>query len=147
MFLVCSCSLLSHHSRISSSPYFPSDILQVGDIGLSLDEQRSHFALWNIMASPLLIGSDVSMLTNTSLEILANGEITAINQDPKGIQGVPVGPNAATAETATCWAKPRADGGVAAIFLNTGDAEATITCTLKDLGVTKNPTKVRDLWA
>lgn len=48
---------------------------QVGDIGLSVTEQRSHFALWSLMASPLLIGSDVSMLTNTSLEILGNTEV------------------------------------------------------------------------
>ena len=61
-------------------------MLQVGDIGLSITEQRSHFALWSLMASPLLIGSDVSMLTNTSLQILGNVEVTAINQDPLGIR-------------------------------------------------------------
>ena len=41
-------------------------MLQVGDIGLSVTEQRSHFALWSLMASPLLIGSDVSMRESRS---------------------------------------------------------------------------------
>eukprot|EP01043_Picozoa_sp_COSAG02_P109054 COSAG02_NODE_45113_length_360_cov_0.704981_1_plen_43_part_10 len=36
---------------------FRYSMLQVGDIGLSVTEQRSHFALWSLMASPLLIGS------------------------------------------------------------------------------------------
>ena len=47
-------------------------MLQVGNVGLSVTEQYSHFALWSLMASPLLIGTDVSQLTNTSLAILGN---------------------------------------------------------------------------
>ena len=57
-----------------------ADMLQVGDIGLSITEQYSHFALWALMASPLLMGTDVSMLSNTSLTILGNVEVTAVNQ-------------------------------------------------------------------
>ena len=155
-FYICLCFCLFAISSVSLSPSISfshtltplhNGCPQVGDIGLSLDEQRSHFALWNMMAAPLLIGADVSMLSNTSLEILGNGEITAIDQDAKGVQGVPVGPSAKDAKTATCWAKPLADGGVAALLLNVGDTEATITCSLKDLGVMQNPTTVRDLWA
>lgn len=55
-------------------------MLQVGNIGLSLIEQRTHFSLWAMMASPLLIGTDVSLLTNESLMILGNAEVTAVNQ-------------------------------------------------------------------
>ena len=122
------------------------DMLQVGTIGLSLDEQRSHFALWNLMAAPLLIGADVSMLPAYALEILGNSEITAIDQDSRGVQGVPVGPFAA-AGNQDCWAKPLANGDVAVVILNVGDAAATVTCLLADLGVTTAPTNVRDLWA
>ena len=35
------------------------DMLEVGNKGLSLPEQRTHFALWAMAKSPLLIGSDV----------------------------------------------------------------------------------------
>jgi hypothetical protein len=87
-----------------------ADMLQVGDIGLSITEQRSHFALWSLMASPLLIGSDVSMLTNTSLSILGNTEVTAINQDALGKQGVPVASQAKDARTASCWYKEMSGG-------------------------------------
>ena len=47
-------------------------MLQVGNVGLSITEQYSHFALWVLMASPLLIGTDVSLLSNASLTILGN---------------------------------------------------------------------------
>ena len=89
-----------------------ADMLQVGDIGLSITEQTSHFALWNLMASPLLVGSDVSMLTPASLKILGNAEVTAVNQDPLGVQGVPIAAQLADPTSASCWSKPMADGSV-----------------------------------
>lgn len=120
------------------------DMLQVGDIGLSIDEQKSHFAMWCMMAAPLLIGSDISMLSNTSLSILGNTEITAIDQDAKGVQGLPVGP---AADVYSCWSKPLMNGDVAVLLLNSGDVETTVTCDLARLGISQSPTKVRDLWA
>ena len=120
-----------------------ADMLQVGDIGLSITEQRSHFALWSLMASPLLIGSDVSMLTNTSLTILGNTEATAVNQDPLGKQGVPVATQAKDARTASCWYKEMSGGAIAAILLNTGDASATISCELAELMVKGTPKSIR----
>eukprot|EP00038_Savillea_parva_P027673 m.60896 g.60896 ORF g.60896 m.60896 type:complete len:942 (-) comp7987_c0_seq1:114-2939(-) len=119
-----------------------ADMLQVGNIGLSWIEQRSHFSLWVMMASPLLIGSDVSMLTNDSLTILGNSEVTAINQDKKGVQGVPVGPSS---DVQSCWTKPLVNGDVAVIVLNTGDNATTVSCTLDQLGITGKVTGVRDL--
>ena len=36
-----------------------ADMLEVGNKGLTIAEQRTHFALWAMVKSPLLIGSDV----------------------------------------------------------------------------------------
>eukprot|EP00039_Didymoeca_costata_P005551 m.82420 g.82420 ORF g.82420 m.82420 type:complete len:933 (+) comp12870_c0_seq3:75-2873(+) len=122
-----------------------ADMLQVGNIGLSLIEQRTHFSLWAMMASPLLIGTDVSLLTNESLMILGNAEVTAVNQDPLGHQAVPVGPNAADPGTASCWAKQLKGGNIAAMLINTGDNKTTVTCALSDLGISNSGASVRDL--
>jgi hypothetical protein len=46
-----------------------ADMLQVGTVGLSQDEQSSHFSLWAIMASPLLIGADVTLLSDAALSM------------------------------------------------------------------------------
>jgi len=123
-----------------------ADMLQVGDIGLSITEQRSHFSLWCLMASPMLMGTDVSMLSNTSLSIMGNKEACAINQDALGKQGVPVGPGSDDARTAPCWAKPLANGDVAVLLLNAGDNTAIVSCALSILGLPNGAKMATDIW-
>jgi alpha-galactosidase len=58
-------------------------IHSVGLNVLSADEERFHFGMWAINKSPLVIGAalDVARLSKTSLAILSNKEVIAINQD------------------------------------------------------------------
>ncbi|KAK0192450.1 glycoside hydrolase [Armillaria mellea] len=58
------------------------DMLQLGNGNLTFDESKSHFTAWALMKSPLLIGTNLSEITNETLSILKNKEILAINQDP-----------------------------------------------------------------
>lgn len=60
---------------------------QVGNSGLLENEQRSHFALWSLLKSPLFIGADLRKLSKTALEILTAEEVIAVNQDPLGVAG------------------------------------------------------------
>jgi hypothetical protein len=62
-------------------------VLQVGNGVLSNAEEISQFSVWAISKAPLLIGSDLSKISESSLEILKNPEVIAVNQDPLGIQG------------------------------------------------------------
>ncbi|KAF2194795.1 glycoside hydrolase family 27 protein [Zopfia rhizophila CBS 207.26] len=57
-----------------------ADMLEVGN-GLSVQESRSHFALWAAMKSPLLIGTDLARIASDQLEILKNKYLIAFNQD------------------------------------------------------------------
>lgn len=52
--------------------------------GCTDTEYRTHFALWAIMNSPLMIGCDIRKASPEALKILTNKEIIAINQDPEG---------------------------------------------------------------
>ena len=123
-----------------------ADMLQVGNLGFTIAEQRSHFGLWCLMASPLLIGTDISLLTNSSLTILGNAEVTAINQDPLGVQGIPIPSQLSKPDQASCWTKPLQDGSVAVILLNLQDNSADVTCKLSDLGIKAGAKNIRDLW-
>lgn len=58
-----------------------------GSKKLSLAEQQSHFALWALMKSPLIIGADLRLITPEQIDILTNPEVVAINQDPLGVPG------------------------------------------------------------
>jgi hypothetical protein len=62
-------------------------MLEIGNGALTLAEQRSHFALWALQKSPLIIGSDVRALPTESLSILQNKYLIQVNQDDLGIQG------------------------------------------------------------
>ena len=60
--------------------YNDPDMLQVGNIGLSHTEQISHFALWCLITGPLLISTDLTTISDESLEILTKTELIAINK-------------------------------------------------------------------
>lgn len=65
--------------------YNDMDMLEIGR-GLSETEEQTHFGMWCIMSSPLLIGCDLTTLSEASLRLLKNKELIAINQDPLGLQ-------------------------------------------------------------
>ena len=65
--------------------YNDMDMLEIGR-GLTQTEEETHFGMWCIMSSPLLIGCDLTTIPPSSLEILTNPELIAINQDPLGLQ-------------------------------------------------------------
>ncbi|KAK5150074.1 hypothetical protein LTS14_010439 [Recurvomyces mirabilis] len=67
-----------------------ADMLEVGNGDLTVEEERTHFALWAMMKSPLIIGTNVTNLTSDGIEILQNKGLLAFNQD--SVYGRPAGP-------------------------------------------------------
>ena len=65
--------------------YNDMDMLEIGR-GLKPEEEEVHFGMWCIMSSPLLIGCDLTTIPKSSLELLKNRELIALNQDPVGLQ-------------------------------------------------------------
>lgn len=66
--------------------YNDMDMLEVGvktwdGHQLTTEESKTHFGMWCIMNSPLLIGCNMSTLTSTNLNLLKNTELIALNQD------------------------------------------------------------------
>jgi hypothetical protein len=54
---------------------FSPDMLQIGNIGLTLTEQYTHMTLWCIAGAPLLAGTDLVHASKETLAILANIEV------------------------------------------------------------------------
>ena len=65
------------------------DMLEVGNGKCSIDEYKTHFSLWAMLKSPLIIGNDIRTLSGSDeiTQILSNKEVIAINQDELGAQG------------------------------------------------------------
>ena len=66
------------------------DMLEVGR-SMTTEEDKTHFGLWCIMNSPLLIGCDLTTIKTTALNLLKNEELIALNQDPLYQQAYIVG--------------------------------------------------------
>ena len=64
------------------------DMLEVGNGGCTRVEYMSHFSLWAMMKSPMIVGNDIREVTkgDETWDILANKEVLAVNQDRNGFQ-------------------------------------------------------------
>lgn len=119
------------------------DMLEVGNGGMTTDEYRSHMALWSVMNAPLIAGNDLRDMDAETLAVLTDPEVLAVNQDWAGVQGHRVADDG----DVEVWAKPLADGGVAAVLLNRSDQAGTVSTTAEVLGLDDAPAyAVRDLW-
>lgn len=59
----------------------------IGNFGLSYEQSKTQFALWAILAAPLLMSVDLRTIRPEYKAILQNRKIIAVDQDPLGIQG------------------------------------------------------------
>ncbi|KAG9043081.1 hypothetical protein FS837_010051 [Tulasnella sp. UAMH 9824] len=57
------------------------DMMEIGNGALTLQEQRTHFAAWCFLKSPILLGTDLSKLSTDQLAIIKNKELLAFSQD------------------------------------------------------------------
>ena len=128
------------------------DMMEVGN-GMTNTEDKSHFTLWSMMASPLFAGNDLRIMKSETLNILTNKEIIAINQDALGIQGFKY----QSENGVDVWVKPLFDENWAVIFLNRSDKTQKINFDWKKhiiedkdfkyiLNLTSQKYNVRDLW-
>ncbi|KAL7098166.1 hypothetical protein ACP275_09G000300 [Erythranthe tilingii] len=120
------------------------DMLEVGNGGMTTEEYRSHFSIWALVKAPLIIGCDIRSMDRTTLALLSNKEVIAVNQDKLGIQGKKIKKDG----DLEVWGGALSENRVALVLWNRGSSQATITAYWSDLGL--NSTTVadaRDLWA
>jgi alpha-galactosidase len=97
------------------------DMLEVGN-GMSVAEDRTHFTLWCMMAAPLILGNDLTNMTDETLAIITNREMIAVDQDPLGIQGLRL----LKEGDLQYWFKPLSDGDWAFCIVNVGEAAVSV---------------------
>ncbi|SCL72132.1 glycoside hydrolase family 27 protein [Micromonospora chersina] len=118
------------------------DMMEVGRGGMTDTEMRSHFAMWAVLAAPLIAGNDVRSQSAATLSILTNRNLIAINQDGLGLQGAQVSFDG----TRRVLAKPLANGDVAVALFNQGSATTTISTTAAAVGKTGTSFTLLDAW-
>jgi len=127
------------------------DMLEVGNGSLTLAENRAHFTLWCMMAAPLLMGNDLTTMSEEILQILCNKDVIAIDQDPLGVQGLRLKSEGGI----EYWFKPLEGGDWAVCFLNRGAEDKVVLIDWESLkftdelsGKTFDPAgcKAQNLW-
>jgi hypothetical protein len=113
--------------------YNDMDMLEVGR-SLTAEEDRTHFGMWCMMASPLLIGCDMTKLKPQTLELLTNRDLIAIDQDPLGLQAQVVQHDLKTGTYVLAKDLLERGGTTRAVaFYNPTDESQTVSIDLKDL--------------
>ena len=92
------------------------DMMEIGNAGvgayqgiwqnLSFAESRTHFALWSLLKSPMILGCDLTAQRPDVIEVLRNGEATAMNQDKLGVQATMLASTNVTEPEAYMLLKP-----------------------------------------
>lgn len=100
------------------------DMLVVGK-KLTLAEDRTHFAMWCMFSTPLVLGCDLTQVSDETIELITNPELIAIHQDPACVSAWYRGRNWGV-ET---WLKPLGaleSNTYAIAFFNDTDEEKSI---------------------
>ena len=139
------------HEKYAGPGHFNDpDMLVVGKVGwgpqlrdsrLSPNEQYTHISLWCLLSSPLLIGCDMTLMDEFTLNLLTNDEVLEVNQDPLGCQASRISVNGKL----EVWAKDMEDGSKAVGLFNRGSMEDAVNINWSELGISGEQT-VRDLW-
>jgi alpha-galactosidase len=94
------------------------DMLEVGNGKLSLNENWSHFAMWSMLAAPLLAGNDLPNMKPEIKAILTNKDVIAIDQDSLGKQATRV----YSGGEVEVWTRHLSGGAMAIAVLAAGDS-------------------------
>lgn len=74
-----------HYQYAKPGAWNDPDMLEIGNGGMTLEQEKSHFALWAVAKSPLLLGCDLDKITDEQLAIISNQELIDLNQDKLGV--------------------------------------------------------------
>ena len=122
------------------------DSLVVGMGELTPEQEKTQFAMWAMMASPLIAGNRLDRMSADTAALLTHGPILALNQDPLGFQAIRIQVSGAAIRfhdgqgdplvrfEQEVWAKPLLlypgqliQFGFALALLNHARANATVT--------------------
>lgn len=95
----------------------------VGLGGCSEEEYKTHFAMWCLLGSPLMIGSDIREIDEKALGILKNKELIDICLDGRGCQPYKVDGGAAYDHITDVWVRHLENGDIAVAMFNMSDEE------------------------
>lgn len=133
------------HPEAQHTGYYNDlDMMVMGMRGMTDAMDRIHMGLWVTASAPMMVGSDLTKISPTTLSLLKNREALAIHNDPYGLQPIKVSEPAPGVQV---WAKPMAVAGRRAVaILNSTDSSTQVKIDWGKLGLAGTPRSLRDVW-
>ena len=106
-----------------------------GGMGCTDTEYKTHFSMWAIMNSPLMIGCDIRNMSDATKNILMNKDVIAVNQDPEGRGAYLLNSNVWAGVNVKILVKALENGDYAICMVNFGDHRGMGTICFWDMGL------------
>ncbi|EME41391.1 glycoside hydrolase family 27 protein [Dothistroma septosporum NZE10] len=117
------------------------DLLEVGNAGMTDAEQASHFAVWAMFKSALMISTAIPSMSARTAQILSNRDLIAINQDSLGRPVVLV---QRFTNDRDVYAGPLANGDRAVLLLDQSNTARSLSIDFSTLGI--DIATAKNLW-
>ena len=120
----------------------------VGVENLSDTQYKTHFSIWCLFGSPLMIGCDIRDMSEATKATLMNRELLAIDQDEDLRQVIKIHGIWSGAEQ-TNYARFLSNGDIAIGCFNFSDGRAGVRFNLDEFGLNESTGKtlrMRELW-
>ncbi|MCI8286624.1 MAG: glycoside hydrolase family 27 protein [Lachnospiraceae bacterium] len=118
-----------------------------GNVGLKgcTDVQyKTHYSVWALLGSPLMIGCDIRNMNEETRKILMNRELIRINQDPLCRQPVKL-TGIWSREDMVMYARMLSDGDIAIGLFNLSEEKGTGRFNLDELGLPMSTGKTLEM--
>ncbi|GAC98156.1 alpha-galactosidase [Pseudozyma hubeiensis SY62] len=131
------------------------DMLEVGNRGLNLDESLVHFSMWAMLKSPLILGNDLTKMTNQTRAIIKNKHVIDISQDPTGSPGVRLWKKQHEDGNTQMWKIALSNGTYAVAAINVSESPKNVSISMDDIffdeyldneDLNEQPWNAYDLW-
>lgn len=117
------------------------DMMEVGNPGMTVTEQASHFAIWAMFKSTLMISTSIPAANSDTVTILQNRDLIAINQDEAGL---PVTLVQRFTNDRDVYAGDLANADRAVLLLDLSNNTRTLSLDFADIGIAS--ATVKNLW-
>ena len=115
----------------------------VGLQGLNDTQYKTHFSIWALLGSPLMIGCDIRNMNKETLDILSNKELIKINQDADCRQVFKL--SLFEGSNIKAYARTLENGDMAVGFFNLTDEKVTVKFLLDELGLPESTGKTLEM--
>mgnify|MGYP002852693219 CR=1 FL=1 len=131
--------------QVSEGCWPDCDMLPLGMLGkgfaaerksrFTKDEQKTMMTLWCIFKSPLMLGSELTLLDEETKSLITNEEVLSL------LKNGSISEQVRRDEKSCVWKS----GQTIALF-NLSDKEEKVSVTFEELGMEERAYKIRDLW-